>query len=170
MLIEEREKFEKEFQQAVSRMDHGYIVAMMTDELDIQRIDCENFSRDKLFYNALEIRMFNENSEEKWYRSSIDKAFHYRVLKDDKKKYWDETQYLDIDENRSKMLEPGMVYATGGGKYPLPINDYKNAQVLVRNYLDYEEDTMQLYISDWRLVDFGSEEELDKKYGQKYKI
>ena len=40
---------------------------------------------------------------------------------------------------------------------------YKDLQIIVRNYLDYEKDTMQLFISDWRLVGFGYEESQNKR-------
>lgn len=153
--------FKEDFNQAVSEMKQGYILAMMTDKFDIQCIECEKFDREKLFCNALEVRMFNEQGEIKWFRSSIDKELQRREIKDDEQmEYWDEYQYLDIDDKKTGMeAEEKIAYATGGGRYPLPIKNYNNAQVIVRNYLSYEQETNQVYISDWRLVGFKNGEE-----------
>lgn len=153
----------------------GYIMAMMTDKFDLQYIEEEKFCRQDLFDKALEIRIFNESGEIKWFRSSIEKPLQKRkkldlsewTIFDDSDHYWDERQYLDIDD---KKCNSDMVTATGGGRYPLPIKAvegkkewYKDLQIIVRNYLDYEKDTMQLFISDWRLVGFGYEESQNKR-------
>ena len=65
-------------------------------------------------------------------------------------------QELDSNEQKSKP-EKGIAYATGGGRYELPLKDYRDAKIKIRNYLEYEEDTMQLYISDWRIIGFSKE-------------
>ena len=171
----------------------GCIMAMMTDKFDLQYIEEEKFSREDLFNKALEIRIFNESGEIKWFRSSIDKPLQKRKKLDssewtifaDTDNYWDERQYLDIDDKKcnsdirginkeercgntdsaKSFTEKYIVTTTGGGRYPLPIKAvegkkewYKDLQIIVRNYLEYEKDTMQLFISDWRLVGFGYEE------------
>ncbi len=172
----------------------GYIMAMMTDKFDLQYIEEEKFCRKDLFDKALEIRIFNESGEIKWFRSSIDKPLQKRKKLDssgwtifaDSDNYWDERQYLDIDDTKcnsdirginkeeeqcgntdsaKSFTEKYIVTATGGGRYPLPIKAiegkkewYKDLQIIVRNYLNYEKNTMQLFISDWRLVGFGYEE------------
>lgn len=150
----------------------GYIMAMMTDKFDLQYIEDENFNREELFHKALEIRIFNERGEIKWFRGSIDKPLQSRRKLDfpewgifrKSENYWDERQYLDIDDMKD-VIEGHKVTAIGGGRYPLPIKPdgvkkdlYKDLQIVVRNYIDYEKDTMQLFISDWRLVGFTYEE------------
>lgn len=160
-----REEFYEAFREAVSQVKKGYIVTMLTDQFDIQRIETTDFGSEylkNLFHKALEIRMFNPEREIRWFRSSIDKNLKCRERIDtenmDRLTYWDETQYLDIDDTKSNEADQ-MVYATGGGIYSLPVKNYKNAKIRVRNYLSYEEDTMQIRISDWRLVDFINKEE-----------
>lgn len=176
----------------------GYIMAMMTDKFDLQYIEKEKFCRKDLFDKALEIRIFNESGEIKWFRSSIDKPLQKRKKLDssewtifaDSDNYWDERQYLDIDDKKcnsdvkeinkeeeqhgntdsvKSFTEKYIVTAMGGGRYPLPIKAvegkkewYKDLQIIIRNYLGYEKDTMQLFVSDWRLVGFAYEEVNDE--------
>ncbi len=104
--------------------------------------------------------MFNEEEEVKWFRGA-DQKLQCRERKDQEDQmdplfFWDEWQYLDINEQKSKP-EKGIAYATGGGRYELPLKDYRDAKIKIRNYLEYEEDTMQLYISDWRIIGFSKE-------------
>lgn len=117
----------------------------------------------ELAQNGLEIRVFDKKREAKWFRASIDKEFGFRLLDDDVLKkdslhIWDESQYLDIDDKRTKEaiekgeIQKGTVFATGGGKYPLPIESYKNAKIKIRNYLGEDPDTGELYVEDWRLI------------------
>lgn len=161
-------EFIRDFNEAVSRMGHGYVIAMMTDVFDIQAVDKETFIREDLYQKALEIRMFNEQMEIKWFRSSVDKELQCREIVDKENtpsftwkgetkslEYWDEYQYLDIDDSRTRAeATENVVYATGGGSYPLPIANYKDVKVKVRNYLSYETETNQAYISDYRFVAF----------------
>lgn len=144
-----------------------YLFAMTTEcikffELDETRPDEKELS--ELAQNGLEIRVFDEKREAKWFRASIDKKeFGFRLLDDDFLKkdslhIWDESQYLDIDDKRTKEaikkgeIQKGTVFATGGGKYPLPLEKYKNAKIKVRNYLGEDPDTGELYVEDWRLI------------------
>ena len=137
----------------------------------------------ELAQNGLEIRVFDEKREAKWFRTCIDKKLGFRLLDDDVLKkdslqVWDESQYLDIDVKRTKeaikqgKIQEGTVFATGGGKYPLPLeryedakikadncpgedkdtDKYKYAKIKVRNYLGEDPDTGELYVEDWRLV------------------
>lgn len=117
----------------------------------------------ELAQNGLEIRVFDEKREAKWFRTSIDKKLGFRLLDDDILKkdslhIWDESQYLDIDDKRTKeaikqgKIQEGIVFATGGGKYPLPLEKYKNAKIKIRNYLGEDTDTGELYVEDWRLI------------------
>lgn len=117
----------------------------------------------ELAQNGLEIRVFDEKREAKWFRTCIDKKLGFRLLDDDVLKkdslqVWDESQYLDIDVKRTKesiekgKIQNGTVFATGGGKYPLPLETYKNAKIKIRNYLGKDPDTGELYVEDWRLI------------------
>lgn len=161
-LIENITEFQESFDQAISRISDGYVIAMMTDAFEMQRVELETLDRTQLYKKGIEIRVFNHTQEAKWFRGSIEKPFMMRAVHDTKDRdpfsYWDERQYLDIDKLRSKTKQ-GIARTTGGGIYPLPITDYKGAQILIRNYLEYEEDTMQPHIADWRIVDFVQEGE-----------
>lgn len=171
-VIKNINEFCSDFNESASHVGQGYVVVMLTDKFDIQRVECAEFKCEKLFRNALEIRMFNKEREIKWFRTSIDKELQRRERIDVEEgdsfewngakhyyAYWDEYQYLDIDDTKNCDWHQKIVYATGGGRYPLPIDNYKDAQVQVRNYLSYEEETNQVYITDWRLVDFVNEGE-----------
>ena len=160
MWIQNKEEFISGFHQAATRLGRGYVVAMLTDHLYIQELEKEELDREKLYNKAIEIRMFNEEEEVKWFRGA-DQKLGCREINDrenpvDSFSFWDEWQYLDIDDSRSDP-EKGAAYATGGGKYELPLRDYRDIRIKIRNYLDYEEDTMQVYISDWRMVGFSKE-------------
>ena len=160
MLMHNIEEFKTCFNHAITRLGRGYVIAMLTDHLYIQLLEKEELDREALYKKAIEVRIFNENEEVKWFRDA-DRKLRCREIDDRKRNmdiftFWDEWQYLDIDERRSKP-EKGIAYATGGGKYELPLNDYTDIRIKIRNYLEYEEDTMQLYISDWRVVGFSDE-------------
>lgn len=160
MLICSKEEFKSGFEKVAARLGGGYIIAMLTDRLYIQVLEQEALDRDELYEKAMEIRMFNEYEEVKWYRGA-DRTLLCREKNDredvlDPLFFWDEWQYLDIDDQRSRP-EQGIAYATGGGRYELPLKDYKDAGIKIRNYLEYEEDTMQLYIFDWRIIGFSNE-------------
>lgn len=157
--IKDKEKisFIEFFNQSVCEMGSGYIVVMMTDNFAIQKLEQETFDRDNLYNKALEIRMFNQNCEKKWFRTSIGVTeFQYRERNDAEiaeSEYWDEEQYLDIAEGKSD-ISKGIAHTRNGGAYPLPIEKYEDTKIVVRNYLSYENRTGQLTISDWRLVKF----------------
>lgn len=130
----------------------------------------------ELAQNGLEIRVFDEKREAKWFRTCIDKKFGFRLLDDDVLKkdslqVWDESQYLDIDVKRTKesiekgKIQNGTVFATGGGKYPLPLETYKNAKIKIRNYLGKDPDTGELYVEDWRLISLVEGVEERRKSG-----
>ncbi len=143
-----------------------YLFSMTTEcikffELDETRPDEKELR--ELAQNGLEIRVFDEKREAKWFRTSIDKKLGFRLLDDDVLKkdslyVWDESQYLDIDDKRTEKsiknggIQKGSVFATGGGKYPLPLETYKNAKIKIRNYLGEDPDTGELYVEDWRLI------------------
>ena len=138
----------------------GYIVAQLTDEYIV---DCwpemQKSTLDSKADKILEIRIFNENEELKLIRTDISKEFVMRYRTDEylnKDLYMDESQYLDIDTKKTgKTYENGgYVYATGGGKYYLPINRIDDLKVKIRYYFDKYESSGQARISDWRIVSF----------------
>ncbi len=146
----------------------GYLFAMLTDRIIFQRADAAVSDPEALFKKGLEIRVFCEKGEAKWFRAGIGGKWRFRKREDgpetmeDTLCWWDETQYLDIDEKRSakSMAENGFVWATGAGKYPLPLTGgYKNASLRIRNYLEEEPETGALYPADWRLVKIETGEE-----------
>lgn len=142
----------------------GYIFAMYTDTILFEKWPLtderkEDFRRkeDKL----LEARVFSKEKEWRLFRSDIGKKnFILRLLEDtENMDYYDEEQYLDIDEKRSGtlFLNEQKVRATGGGIYSLPLFDYRNVKIKIRNYIAYYEETGQAYIRDWRLTDLFQE-------------
>lgn len=178
-------------------MVDGYVLVMATDKFELLNLSTHGIvtaEKEKWYENALEIRMFDKQVEYKWFRSSIDKSFFYRMIKDkshmDEMDFWNEDQYLDINLSVSKKMSGDKVCATGGGVYSLPLPELQKSKnqedkkenrnqkdesetieshreriledvkIRIRNYLGYEEETGQLYISDWRLVEF-----LNKKEG-----
>lgn len=169
------EEFGRDFRKCVSAVRNGYIFAETTEEIVFccadSRADEERTAEtvEKLFSQGLEIRIFDEESEAKWFRASVEKQFRFRERRDVKNSkketdgllWWDESQYLDVDTKRTQKarlqgrISPGTVYATGGGEYPLPIEDYENVKIRIRNYLGKDTDTGELYAADWRLAGFG---------------
>lgn len=145
-----------------------YIFFMTTEEIGFYKADSPKPDYRELYERGLEIRIFDEKGEDKWFRASIEKEFKYRNITDKKKEsdssnlyQWDEEQYLDIDEKRTEKaiqegsIENGKVFATGGGEYSLPIENYKNQKLRIRNYLREDTDTGALFVKDWRMVGFG---------------
>ena len=165
------EEFCTDFDRAAALTENGYIFAMLTDRIEFQKTEGENLNRELLFRKGLEIRIFHEMGEAKWFRASIDRALRFRMRRDDEKLladpplWWDEKQYLDIDDSRTKssLKEEGCAWATGAGRYPLPLQNYKNVKIRIRNYLKEDPDTGALSIEDWRLVSLIEGEGEDAK-------
>lgn len=148
-------------------IERGFVFAMLTDEILWERWPLES-DRRKLFQEKeeklLDIRVYNREREARVSRSDIGRAFRGRSLNDEKESsewqdYFDEEQFLDIDDKCSNELfsVEGKVQATGGGRYPLPLPDFRNAKVLIRNYVGYYEESGQAYVKDWRLRDLFKE-------------
>ncbi len=169
--IESRDDFIRKFEEEAADIGDGFMMAMMTDKFDMKRLPCPEINKDDLFNKATEIRLFNRKKEGKWFRAGIDEPWRFRKRDDEKnpREYWDEYQYLDIDETESNFQE-GRARAIGGGGYPLPligctdensnepVESYQDLKVHIRNYLDYT-DTGRVFISDWRVVGFVQKEE-----------
>lgn len=161
--------FETGLADALKEMKDGYLFAMLTDKIDIQKAETAVLDKAELYAKALEIRVFNKEREKKWFRAGIAETFRVRDICDGSKEpdrlmCWDEYQYLDIDTVRSDPAA-GIARATGGGTYPLPISDYADAKIQIRNYLEEDADTGELYAADWRLI--GFEEKGGAKNGEK---
>ena len=135
--------------------DSSYVLAAFTDEYMVDKWNDDSKRKicDKLEL-AIEIRVFNQDEEYKFFRTDIFKEFAYRLMNDSKNQLdsYDEMQYLDIDESPGN--NDGYVYTTGGGKYKLPISNTKDAKVIIRYYLSKYEDTGRARIDDWRVVGF----------------
>ncbi len=143
----------------------GFLFAMFTDHIDLKNWPVtveEQTAFDDKKDKLLDVRIFDETKEIRMFRGDVGKKeFFYRVIDDEqqKREYFDEEQYLDIDDQRSeKEFEKNRhVFATGGGRYPLPLSDYRNVKVCIRNYIAYYEETGQAYVRDWRLAGLFNE-------------
>lgn len=158
----DKDMFCEDIRSGLKACKAGYLFAMTTEEIIFCKSDPAKYDEEKLFRLGLDIRIFNTQGERKWFRSGIGRDFQYRERLDDenvtadKLHYWDECHFLDIDdaktEKKNIFVQKGMVYATGGGTYPLPVEKYKDAKIKIRNYLGEDPDTGELYVEDWRLV------------------
>ena len=162
----------------------GYMIVALTDTFQIYKWDGEEIPaipEEKM----LEIRVFDIDKELKLFRSDIGKELKGWIIRDKEKEpggkivserssldtgtdyskiydgQFDENQYLDID--LSKGARDGIVTATGGGKYRVPLSKLENALLKIRYYLGREEESGQARIADWRMVCFmegGDEHEV----------
>ena len=176
-----REEFESKLLQAKSDLEPDVcILAQCTDELIIEKLsEYYDFAFDELFRHGFDIRVFSEKGELHLFRASIDKDFCARLVLDediDKEKYYDQDQFLDIDTTKSDKLRElakttthvpqtiqidkdksdklqKLAVATGGGEYHLPISNFKDAKITIRNFVKYDE-VGRAYVSDWRIVNF----------------
>lgn len=166
---ERMEKIEtmEQFWLCADEVERGFIFAMLTDEILWESWPLRPEGR-KSFQDKggklLDVRVYNSEREVRVSRSDIGREFCGRSLNDereapDKQDYFDEVQFLDIDDKESEELfaSEGKVQATGGGRYPLPLQGFKNAKIRIRNYLGYYEETGQAYVRDWRLKDLFQE-------------
>ena len=146
-------------EQAELKVIKGHIVASLTDEyiVDVWP-DMKNNTLEGKEHKLLEARIFDTNQEIKLFRTSISKEFKLRHIDDrvDKRDYEQESQFLDIDTKKSEksFKKSHEVYATGGGKYYLPLKKMQDAKVLIRYYYECYEDSGQARVCDWRLVGF----------------
>ena len=137
----------------------GYVLAELTDRYIVDKWPLEKTP--KLLENhrskVLEIRVFNKEREVKLFRGDIGREFRMRTLdeKGENVEYYDEEQFLDIDTKRSAKLfnDTYEVYATGGGRYHLPLTSMKDAKIVVRYHFGKYEDSGQARIEDWRAVE-----------------
>ena len=137
-------------------MNDSYAYIVCTDSVEWAEYSKDvvsNIEVDKL----LELRVFNANGEVRITRPTIDSEFFVRELIDgcdiDETKCFDQWMHLDIN-GKSIKADTNKVSTINGGEYTLPVRPTENIQIMVRNYLAYEENG-QVYIEDWRLVKFG---------------
>jgi hypothetical protein len=139
---------------AVEKISSGFIIAALTDQYVVdkwpseERVKLENEGE-----KVLEIRIFDKESELKISRTEMGAELGCRVLSDADggREYFDEVQYLDIDD---KSIGAGdKVRATGGGEYNLPLTKKSNAKIRIRYYLGKYEETGQARVEDWRIVE-----------------
>ena len=141
----------------------GFLAAAYTDKYEIGcwPQDETELDEDKL----LEIRVFNQDREVKFFRADLSKEFRMREIDDtvsgiqngrDYTEYMDECQYLDIDTVRSekRFAESHEVITTGGGRFFLPAENMKDAKVIIRSYFEKDSKFGQARIFDWRVVGF----------------
>lgn len=157
MIITTKEEFVKTMADALSECPLGYVIVQCTDKLDIEKSMNNAVDMDNCWKHGLDIRVFDESGEIHFVRGSIADDFIVRKIIDlpdiDETSYFDESQFLDIDTKRSDATK-GKAVATGGGIYPLPLENYDDAKIVIRNYVEYEKDTGRAYIKDWRCVRF----------------
>lgn len=157
----------EQFWQCADVMEKGFFFAMLTDEImweswPLSSEKRENFRKKE--GKLLDIRIFNKEKEVRMFRGDIGRKLQGRSIDDgkaipDRLEYFDEEQYLDIDDKRSEEVfaKEKKVFATGGDCYFLPLPGFVDAKVKLRNYLGYYEETGQVYIRDWRLMDLFQE-------------
>ncbi len=107
----------------------------------------------------LELRIFSVEAEYRAIRGNIGQPLHMRKIFEsatdiENETYFDERQYLDINQKKVQRDERGYKVwtTTGGGPYNLPLMHYEDAALKVRNYISYYETSGQAYVSDFRLV------------------
>lgn len=129
-----------------AELENKSIFAIWTDHADFL-FDISGVQEDKL----LELRAFDENSEYRVYRSTVDEPFFERKIDDeaDDKKFFDEEQYIDIDSTRS---EGNLRYTIGGGKFHLPPANVNATKIVIRNYAKFDDDGVAS-VCDWRIVE-----------------
>lgn len=157
----------EKFWLCAENVTEGYVFAMLTDEIVWKHWPVSQEEQKELRQKEeklLDIRIFNKEKELRMFRGDIGRKFYGRMLEDTDKalqeqEYFDEEQYLDIDDQRSPELfaREKKVRATGGGCYELPLSGFADAKVKIRNYLGYYEESGQAYVRDWRLMEVFQE-------------
>lgn len=149
------------------KVTEGFVFAMLTDAIVWKHWPMSPEEQKDLQQKEeklLDIRIFNKEKELRMFRGDIGRKFRGRMLEDTEavlhgQEFFDEEQYLDIDDRRSAGLfaREQKVQATGGGCYDLPLSGFADAKVKIRDYLGYYEESGQAYVKDWRLVDVFQE-------------
>ncbi len=61
-MIHSVDAFRERFNQVVADRKGGYVLALLTDRVELQRADEERLDRNEMYSKALEIRVFDEDS------------------------------------------------------------------------------------------------------------
>lgn len=137
----------------------GFVLAELTDRYIVDNWPLVHTPEilDLQKNKILEIRVFNKEREVKLFRGDIGRDFRMRILDESDKsvEYYDEEQFLDIDTKRSEKIfkDTNEVYATGGGRYYLPLKSMDDAKIVIRYHFGKYEDSGQARIKDWRAVE-----------------
>ena len=130
----------------VSKLENKIIFAIWTDHADFLS-DIDDLQEDKL----IELRAFDENSEYRVYRSTIDREFYERFAEDteiSESEYFDTEHFIDIDSN----FNQGNTRKTiGGGTFHLPLACANATKIVIRNYVSYDDDGIAS-VCDWRII------------------
>lgn len=148
----------------------GFYVVAMTDKYMVgvwPAIEYDDLLADEVQSKILELRIFNEDVEYKWFRGNIGESFKYRKLADcevmdEYEEPIEEYQMLDIDLSKiTGKHTTGLVRTSKGGDFYLPVAMEENGQmpyVKVKYYVpQYKKDdnsTVHAYVKDWRLAGF----------------
>ena len=133
-----------------SKLENKIIFAIWTDRADILP---NVLQEDKL----LELRAFDENSEYRVYRSTADTDFYERFAEDSAKSerdYFDTEQFIDINSNFN---QSNIRKTIGGGTFHLPFAYANAVKIVIRNYVEYDDDGIASVI-DWRIVELKETE------------
>lgn len=156
-------------------VEKGYAILLFTDRFQVDEWPLSKENEDGLEKDfddkLLDMRVFCEEMESRIFRGDAGSDFFSRTAIDAGRDFYDDEQFLDIDETLSEKGENGFwkIRATGGGSYCLPVKAFvntkglladsiQNAKIRLRNYIDYDEKSGQAYIRDWRLCGFKSGE------------
>ena len=139
-----------------------YLIAFCTDRL----VTANAEHLDKVLADAdhiLELRIFSERSELRFFRSMMGSAFKYRLADDkdvDPECMLESIQKLDVDTSNPPRGEANfggvLVRSTGGGVYELPVSGA--AYVKLVRYIRYNEDDGMAGEADFRVKDFIGKE------------
>lgn len=148
----------------VSKEFTGYYTAALTDEFvtGAWPEESHKITDEKKIDKVLELRVFNEDGEYKWFRGNIGSEFTYRKLFDSEsgdeyEEPIEESQLLDVDSTR---LGGRRVHTANGGSYELPFEvktgdtPCVKVKYYVPRYNPDDKGTVHAYVKDWRLAGF----------------
>ena len=156
LLMNIRSSLEQEsaFLEKANKTVAGFCIAFLTDAFFIDEWPLKRYTLNGQESKLLEIRIFNEETEWKLFRSDIGSTFSERILDDaiQKRDYFDVVQRLDVDLLKTRDAEDGIIVSTGGGHYVLPFYPGKRAAAVIRYYIECYKASGQARIADWRVV------------------
>ncbi len=138
-------------------MEDSYVIASGVDRLIVDRWPLQRYqAKDLDFTKLLEIRIFNQEKEIKWFRPDISVNDFTERMMNDSGDTFSEWQYLSIDTTDIKPEGNGnVVQSTTGVKYYLPIEKItKHTAIKICCEISYYS-SGKAYVSDFRCVAFG---------------